>query len=667
MNKIAWTLNRLRCMGPAEIDYRVKAKLSANAERLGVGLAAKVPSQCRHESLRWISPDVDDLDPDPYLQRARRVLDGRYQVFAKKDLALGFPPRWNRDPKTGREAPLRFGKTLNYRDEALVGDVKYLWEINRHRELLWLAQAWHLSDDEIYLKGVAELLTSWFEQSPYPLGINWTSSLEHSVRLINWAGAWSLIGGDQSPLFVGEDGAKLRTRWLASIYQHLHFIAGHFSLYSSANNHLVGEYAGLLVGTTVWPLWPKCDRWQRIAKDGLEREIHRQIFADGFNREQAVWYHHEVAELFLIAALVTQSAGGEFSRAYWGQVEAMIDALALLVDCNGQVPALGDADDAVYLELGLEADVYRNLLATGAVLFDRADLGKLANTMPDRVKWLLGHRAAGNFENLSRSKERDSALPALPEAGYFLLGKRFQEPDEVRVLLDAGELGFLSIAAHGHADALALLLSVAGREILVDPGTYTYNSEPEWRSYFRGTAAHNTVQVDNQDQSVQAGSFIWLAHAEAHCIEHRQIGRQQLWKGEHSGYCRLKDPVVHSRTVVYDQETDSIEVTDELSCSDTHSVAIHWHVGGKCDVHRRFDVWHIESGAVRATLAMSDKRLTMSSHRGEVDPPLGWGSSSFDVREPITTLRYAGTITGDTTLRTRITVSKDHDRTGKSA
>ncbi len=649
-------------MGPAEIAYRIKAKLSANAESLGIGLVSTIPPQCFDESLCWISPDVEGLDPDPYLLRAKQTLDGCYHVFAKKDLAIGFPPRWNRDPKTGREAPLRFGKTLNYRDEALVGDIKYLWEINRHRELLWLAQAWYLSEDRIYLDGAAELLTSWFEQCPYPLGINWTSSLEHAVRLINWAGAWSLLGGDQSPLFVGEDGTKLRARWLSSIYQHLHFIASHFSLYSSANNHLIGEFVGLFVGSTVWPLWPRCQRWQQVAKAGLEREIHRQTFADGFNREQAVWYHHEVTELFLVAALVAQKADYEFSKAYWDRIEDMVDALALLVDCNGQVPQLGDADDAVYLELGLEPDVYRNLLATGAVLFDRADLGELASTLPDRVRWLLGDRATRNFDNLSTSKERDSALPALPQAGYYLLGERFREPDETRVLLDAGELGYLSIAAHGHADALALLLSVAGREILIDPGTYTYNSEPEWRSYFRGTAAHNTVQVDELDQSIQAGSFMWLAHAKARCIEHKQEGGQQTWKGEHRGYCRLKDPVVHSRTVVYDQERDSLEITDELSCRGTHKVAIHWHVGSKCDVHRRFDAWHIESGAVRATLTMSDQRFTTSSHRGEVDPPLGWSSSSYDIREPTTTLRYAGTISGDTTLRTRIEISKDRDQ-----
>jgi hypothetical protein len=649
-------------MGPAEIAYRIKSKIFANVEKLGIGLASTAPSQCCDESLCWMFPDATGLDSAPYLRRAKQTLDGRFKVFAKKDLDLGFPPRWNRDPKTGREAPLRFGKTLNYRDEALVGDVKYLWEINRHRELLWLAQAWHLSEDQAYLDGVAVLLKSWFEQSPYPLGINWTSSLEHTVRLINWAGAWSLIGGDQSPLFAGEDGAKLRTRWLSSIYQHMHFIAGHFSLYSSANNHLVGEYAGLLVGSTVWPLWPKCKRWQQIAKNGLEREIHRQIFADGFNREQAIWYHHEVAELFLIAALVAQKADCDFSKAYWDRIEDMIDALALLVDCNGQLPALGDADDAVYLELGLDPDVYRNLLAMGAVLFDRADLGKLARTLPDRVRWLLGDRATRDFSKLSREKERDSALPALPQAGYFLLGKNFQKPDETRVLMDAGELGFLSIAAHGHADALAMLLNVAGREILVDPGTYTYNSEPEWRRYFRGTAAHNTVQVDELDQSIQAGSFMWLAHAQARCIEHRQAGAQQIWKGEHRGYCRLKDPVVHSRTVVYDQKSDSIEVTDEFSCHGTHHVAIHWHVGSKCDVHRSIDGWHLDSGPVRATLSMREKFLTMSSHRGETDPRLGWGSSSFDVREPITTLRYAGTINGDTTLRTRIDISKDRDR-----
>ncbi len=88
---------------------------------------------------------------------------------------------------------------------------------------------------------------------------------------------------------------------------------------------------------------------------------------------------------------------------------------------------------------------------------------------------------------------------------------------EIRLVVDAGPLGYRSIAAHGHADALSFTLSVGGLEFLVDPGTYAYHTQGAWRQYFRGTAAHNTVRVDGQDQSESGGNFMWLRKARAGC------------------------------------------------------------------------------------------------------------------------------------------------------
>ena len=65
---------------------------------------------------------------------------------------------------------------------------------------------------------------------------------------------------------------------------------------------------------------------------------------------------------------------------------------------------------------------------------------------------------------------------------------------------------------HGHADALSITLSVGGKETLVDPGTYRYNGEPEFRKYFKGTRAHNTVTIDGLDQAVQETGLFGAGH-----------------------------------------------------------------------------------------------------------------------------------------------------------
>ena len=64
--------------------------------------------------------------------------------------------------------------------------------------------------------------------------------------------------------------------------------------------------------------------------------------------------------------------------------------------------------------------------------------------------------------------------------------------------------------------------------------------------------AHNTVGIDEQDQSVQAGNFMWTDHAQARCIEFEAGAERQRFVGEHYGYQRLADPVVHRREIVCD-------------------------------------------------------------------------------------------------------------------
>ena len=211
-------------MTPREVGFRLRRKMQGDIERAGIGLAH--PSEPKGVSGRpWVLQLPRGFDTRLYTRAADRILAGRFDVFALEDAQLGFPPRWNVDPKTGIEAPLEFGLDLDYRDAARVGDIKYLWEINRHLELVTLAQAWHLTADEGYAQGAKILVDSWLEACPYPKGANWCASLEHAIRLVNWAFAWQLLGADASPLFEGREGRAFRRRWLAGIYQHCHFIA----------------------------------------------------------------------------------------------------------------------------------------------------------------------------------------------------------------------------------------------------------------------------------------------------------------------------------------------------------------------------------------------------------------------------------------------------------
>ncbi len=640
-------------MSPREISQRAARALHIRGEVIGFGLATKPPLPTDSLAARsWISVTTD-LEIADYARTAQRVIDEEFPIFGQKTGHEGSAPDWNRDPLSGIRAPLGLGKLIDHRDENSVGNIKYLWELNRHLEFLPLALAYSSTRDRTYLAPIRLRLESWLDQCPYPRGVNWASSLELGIRLINWSLTWQLAGRAESPLFVGKAGIKLRDRWLNSIYQHVHFIHHYYSQHSSANNHLIGEAAGVFVASRTWPYWRQMAQWGARARQILIGEVAAQTHGDGVNREQAIAYQQFVLDFLLLAALAGRATGNNFPANYWQTIEKMMEFLHSAMDAEGNVPMFGDADDGYVIRLSLDPDFspVRSLLATGAILFDRPDFAAASGNLDTKSRMLVG---AANWESLCRRGKVTYSTPrnAYPEGGYYIMRKNPGSSAEVRLIADAGPLGYLSIAAHGHADALSIVVSIAGREILVDPGTYAYHTKPIWREYFRGTGAHNTVRVDGLDQSVQGGNFMWLQHANASCLAFDSTDTGGLFVGEHDGYRRFPDPVTHRREV--QMQSTVIEVTDRLFCRGAHEVERCWHFSEHCHVTVEGGIVVAESGPVRVTLRAAEPVREVRLLRGSEAPPAGWVSRHFDIKVPSDSIYFFSDIRGDCELRTLI-------------
>jgi hypothetical protein len=660
--KLAWTLNRLRRMSPAEVGYRVIRAVQARAERVRLaknGTAAPAPDLGLRPA-PWVHADAK-VEAQPYIAAADRIVQGKLDVFALSGVDIGSPPRWNRDPKTGIEAPLEFGKLLDYRDADVVGDIKYLWEPNRHLHLVTLAQAHALTGRKIYLETLQEHLDSWFLACPYGWGPNWSSSLEVALRLVNWSLAWQLLGGINSKIFSSEEGHAFRARWLKSIYEHARFVSGWFSLHSSANNHLIGEAAGLFIAGVTWPHWREAQDWVGSSKRILEEETLKQNAPDGVNREQAHWYQQFVLDMLISCLLAGKANRQWFSADYESRIEAMLDFVASSMDCGGNVPMFGDADDGYLLRLDAEGarfSPFRSLLATGALLFRRGDFKLKAGPLDDKTRWLFGSGAQAEFDALDVEKTRLPLRQTFPEGGYFVLGSDFDTPREIRLVADAGPLGYRSIAAHGHADALSFTLSVGGREVFVDPGTYAYHTQQRWRDYFRGTSAHNTLRVDGFDQSVAGGNFMWMKHARAGCSLWLSSSEKDSFEGWHDGYARLEDPVKHRRLIELDKRERRIVVEDTVESEDEHEVELFFHCAEDCQVEAiegGYVVGRQDVPAVKLLLPAVEG-ATAEVHRGSLAPMLGWVSRSFDTRSAASTVVWRARILGRAVLRTEIVV-----------
>jgi hypothetical protein len=639
-----------------EICYRVKSAVVTQVESKGFWTANVVPpADLSHCGKKWIG-GVTGCDSTAYVFAAEAILEGKLKIFGFDELNFGVVPEWNMDPLSGKKVSLTFGKKLNYRNFDLTGDIRRVWEPNRHLHLVTLAQAFHLSGDQRYLASLEMHLTSWFDQCPYLLGPNWVSALELGIRLINWSFVWHLIYGTDCPLFEGARGRILLDRWLNNIYQHAHFISRNLSKHSSANNHLIGESAGLFLATITWPFWEDFVRWKREAQGILIQEALLQNTADGINKEQAISYQQFVLDFLVISALAAKANGIEFPKVYWDRIETMLEYLASVMDVGGIVPMIGDGDDGVVVRLSQEEGFcpFKSLLATGAVLFQRPEFKTKAGQMDDKTRWLLGEKAEAHFSLIQMTPSMLPIQRAFPEGGYYVLGCAFETVNEIRLVVDAGPIGYQSIAAHGHSDALSFTLSIGGKEFLIDPGTYVYNQEDMWRNYFRGTSAHNTVCVDGKDQSVPGGNFMWLQKAVATCEAWESTNDIDLFVGVHNGYTRLVDPVLHRREIRLVKSERRFIVVDTIECQGSHQIECLWHFSEYCQISVENNIVIASNNGISMKLFPSNHDFNILTKCGEINPPMGWVSRHYGIKVPSTTVVFQYDLQRGTRLVTEI-------------
>lgn len=368
-------------------------------------------------------------------------------------------------------------------------------------------------------------------------------------------------------------------------------------------------------------------------------------------------YQRFELDLLLLALLAGRANGQKFPAAYESRIEAMMEYLASIMDAGGNVPMFGDSDDGLVVRLapGDGRCGYRSLLATGAILFRRSDFKAKAGRPDDKTRWLLGEGADASFDQLDGAPVRLPVRRAFTHGGCYILGCGFETEDEIRLIADAGPLGYQTIAAHGHADALAFTLSLGGKEFFMDPGTYAYHTQGPWRRYFRGTAAHNTLRVDGMDQSQSGGNFMWLRKADVRCILWRPSAEADRFEGWHDGYTRLPDPVVHRRRITLEKRERRVIIEDTLRSAGTHEIELFFHCSERCRVDPAADGYRISREDKAILLKLPQLAgATARVYCGSTDPISGWVSRRFDEKHPSPTIAWRARLQGEVVLRNEI-------------
>jgi hypothetical protein len=624
-----WYLRRLSRMGPAEIAGRVTDVVRKRQWRQVAGEQAtwlpdrrfaRVPGD---EVLAAVSGEaVKDL-----LVTADRLMDGHAEYFGveRDDLV---DPDWSYDPKTGRRAPSDvYSFDIPYRSEETVGDIKQIWEPSRHQHLTVLAAAYALTGEDRYAERVAAHLKSWWAANPPMRGVHWVSGIELGIRLLSWVWVRRLLDGWARTPSLFEDNPVA----LNQIWHHQRWLAAFPSRGSSANNHVIAEDAGLLAAASAFAWFPESAKWRASALASLDKQLRHNTFESGINRELATEYHGLVLELGLAGALEAKAAGAGVPESTWLVLLRMTDALASIVDNRLRPPRQGDADDGFGLivdgAVGDETSRWASLLNTGEVLFGRLDWWP---EVPG------GDVRTPLFSSLGKGIRLATPRPVQRRDDFADAGMTILRDGEIWCRCDGGPHGFLSIAAHAHADALSVEVRHDGVDILADPGTYCYHGEPEWRTYFRSTAAHNTLELSRADQSVSGGPFLWTKHATTTVIA---AGTPVRWSAEHDGYA----PVIHQRSVELDGS--KLHIFDDVRGGEARPCRLAFHFGPTVDVALAEGTarltWTVDGQERAASLALPPQ-LSWSAHRGETSPPLGWYSAGFGRREPAWTLLGTG-------------------------
>ena len=622
-----WYLRRLSRMGPAEVVGRARNAVVVRQWRRALPTPPDWPSHPRFTAtlpagaLGKVSAEASKR----LLATADELMAGRAEYFGvERDDMVS--PDWSFDPKTGRRAPSDvYAFDVPYRSEDTVGDIKQIWEPSRHQHLTVLAAAYALTGDESYAERVAAHLRSWWAANPPLRGAQWVSGIELGIRLLSWVWVRRLLEGWSGVAALFEDNPDA----LLHLWHHQNWLSSMRSHGSSANNHVVAEDAGLLAASCAFAWFPESPRWRVEAMRSLDVQLLRNTFDSGLNRELASEYHGLVLELGLAAAVEADAAGTPVPDSTWDTLLRMTDALASIVDSTLRPPRQGDADDGFGLIVdGAATDRWASLLATGEVLFGRLDWWPAVPGDDVRTPLLAAFARTPRISGI-----RPGRRPAhLRDAGMTIL-----RSGPVWVRCDGGPHGFLSIAAHAHADALSVEVRHNGVDILADPGTFCYHGEPQWRSYFRSTLGHNTLELGGRDQSVSGGPFLWTKQALTKVLDvHTPDSGPSRWSAAHDGYA----PAVHRRTVELDGSL--LRVVDEVLGDTGPSARLAFHLGPDVDVSLDGVTAQLSWTGGSAVMELPPE-LKWTAHRGETSPPLGWYSEGFGRKAGSTTLVGTGT------------------------
>ncbi|MDD6556654.1 MAG: alginate lyase family protein [Collinsella sp.] len=342
-----------------------------------------------------------------------------------------------------------------------VPEASHLWNFNLHyfEFCIPLAARYASGGDREDVDHFKRLVLTWIATCKYPLGDAW-HPYTISLRLVNWLICIDLFGDA-----LAEDSIFLETVYESMYHQYRHLLA------NQEKHLLANHYFENLKTLLICALLFDEDDIRSIVQRDYLKQLDDQILPDGVHYERSMMYHKLILEGLLRVELAYRSIGESAPTKVATKVKQMLDAMASIERGMGKTPFFNDAADGVAKE------------CTALTLACRDVYGY----------------------------EPDDTNTSFSDSGFYKL-----YDGNVALIIFAGEPGPPYMLGHAHCDLLSFELSIEGKPVIVNSGTYAYQSD--LRGYFRSTAAHNTAIVNDEEQLE-----FWAEHRVARGVGHVRV------------------------------------------------------------------------------------------------------------------------------------------------
>lgn len=428
-----------------------------------------------------------------------------------------------------------------------------LFRLNSFDFLLALSDAYAMTGNECYLEKGFDLIKDWWRQNGrFATGDQWNGFVV-AQRLINWISFFSFHGS------LVQGGSDI----LAWIVSQSWFLNRNIEYHLGAN-HLLMEAKALVYCGVFLMNQHLCGKGIRL----MQKEI-RQFLADGGHCERSMSYQIEAMQHVFETAMVLDTYQKQQAMCFVDFLARPFIFLQQAMMPNQKIFLVNDSSE----EYPMEAAEWMRC----ARLFEPFVTHDVHND------GYAGRWIPKDWKPRRIPSDALSMCSLQPNTGYVFY-KEITAFGQQYWFMDAGENGPAYNQGHAHADALSIGWTADQQPILIDSGVFTY--EPgEKRDYYRGTKAHNTIMIDDQNSSDVWGAFRMGKRSHTTIKRYEEDTRHLICQAVHDGYCKYgADRIWHERTWLIQKQKGWTIVLDRLfgRIHSTHRAAGRFHLHPDC-------------------------------------------------------------------------------------